>query len=234
MQQALCLQHVPFEGPGFFCQALTTRHYELHCCVVPQEGLPKHQPDFLLVMGGPMSVNDSDPWIGRELQFIRQAIERGIPTLGVCLGSQFIAKAIGGHVKPGPVLELGPVPITLTSEGRGDPVFSAFPDNLDVFQWHGEGITLPSTAIPLASSEKYPIQAFRYGHQTYGLLFHPELEPEGVEALCRECANDVRKAGTTAKVLLASAFPIFPHSHELADRMIAHLTGTARPNRTRK
>ena len=225
MPQALCLQHVPFEGPGTFHPALVAREYEVLSCLVPEEGLPRQLPDFLLIMGGPMSVNDSDPWLEQELDLIRQSIERGIPVLGICLGSQFIAKAIGGQVEPGPGFEIGPVPITLTSEGRRDPVFASFPERLEVFQWHGEGISLPSTAIPLASSELYPIQAFRVGHQIYGLLFHVELDTEGVKALCRECVKDVRKAGTTTEALIGSASRILPQCHNLADRLIAHLTG---------
>ena len=226
MQQALCLQHVPFEGPGVFHPALTSRQYQFRCCLVPEEDLPQQEPDFLLVMGGPMSVNDTEHWIQRELRFIRQAIDRDIPTVGVCLGSQFIAKALGGLVKPGPHLELGPVAITRTKEGRADPVFGTFPDRVEVFQWHGEGISVPPPASPLAFSEDYPVQAFRYGARVYGLLFHLELEPAGVEALCRECPDDVQQAGTTPEALLQAASTIFPQSHELADRLIAHLTRT--------
>ena len=171
-----------------------------------------------------MSVNDLAPWIKQELRFIRQSIDSGIPVLGVCLGSQFIAKAIGGNVEPGPALEIGPVPIKLTNEGRRDPVFASFPHNMKVFQWHGEGISLPSAAMPLASSELYPIQAFRYGDRAYGLLGHVELDRGGVEALCRECANDVKRVGKTTEDLLKAASEILPPSHEFAHRLIAHLT----------
>lgn len=171
-----------------------------------------------------MSVNDADEWIEKELQFIRRSIDAGIPVLGVCLGSQFIAKALGGEVKPGPRLEIGPTPIALTVEEETDPVFGSFPPSLQVFQWHGEGFTLPPGAILLASSEHFPVQAFRHGERTYGLLFHLELETEGVESLCRECANDVQKAGTTTAALLEGASRVLPQSHELADRLIAHLT----------
>ncbi len=221
MKQALCLQHVPFEGPGAFRQALENRHYQVETLLVPQDDLPATPPDFLLVMGGPMSVNDSDPWIAKELRFIRHAIEAGIPVLGVCLGSQFMAKALGGEVRPGPRLEIGPVPVTRTVEE--DAVFGTCPRDFTVFQWHGEGLTLPPGACALVSSEFYPVQAFRYGDRAYGLLFHLELEIDGVKALCRECATDVQRAHTTTEALLASAETILPESHRLADRLIAHL-----------
>ncbi|MDT7043230.1 type 1 glutamine amidotransferase [Candidatus Nitronereus thalassa] len=224
MKTAICLQHVPFEGPGKFQSCLERYGFSIKKILVPSEGIPQNFPDLLLIMGGPMSVNDPDPWIKKELEFIRRAIDSGIPVLGVCLGSQLMATALGGSVKPGARLEIGPTPIVLTVEEDIDPVFGAFPHTLEVFQWHGEGLTLPSGAILLASSEHFPVQAFRYGEHAYGLLFHLELEREGVEALCRECASDVQKVGTTTKALLEAASRVLPQSHELADRLIAHIT----------
>jgi len=224
MKTALLLQHVPFEGPGVFQVYLEKRGLETHKMLVPSQGVPEDLPDFLLVMGGPMSVNDDDSWIEKELAFIRRSVEADIPVLGVCLGSQFITKALGGEVKQGPRLEIGPVPIAFTVEEDTDPVFGTFPPTLEVFQWHGEGLTLPPGAILLASSQHFPVQAFRYGERIYGLLFHLELETSGVEALCRECSDDVQKAGMTTEALLESAARVLPQSHELADRLIAHLT----------
>ena len=91
------------------------------------------------------------------------------------------------------------------------------------FNGTGKGLTLPPGACALASSEFYPVQAFRYGDRAYGLLFHVELEMDGVEALCRECATDVQRAQTTTEALLASAETVLPACHRLADRLIAHL-----------
>lgn len=224
MQQALCLQHVPFEGPGVFQQALRQRQYDVRSCLLPSDGVPQTVPDFLLVMGGPMSVNDSAPWIQDEIKFIKRCIDAKIPVVGVCLGSQFIAKALGAQVAPGPQLEIGTVRIAMTVEDDTDPVFGALPPTLDVFQWHGEGFTLPPNALLLASSEQYPVQAFRFGERVYGLLFHLELELAGVESLCRECVHDVKRADTTAEALLDSASKVLPSSHQIADRLIAHLT----------
>ena len=163
------------------------------------------------------------PGLKKNRQFIRHAIEAGIPVLGVCLGSQFMAKALGGKVRPGPRLEIGPTPITRTVEEDADAVFGTFPRQFTVFEWHGEGLTLPPGACVLASSEFYPVQAFRYGDRAYGLLFHLELEVEGVEALCRECVTDVQRAQITTEALLESAGNVLPECHRLADRLIAHL-----------
>jgi GMP synthase-like glutamine amidotransferase len=224
MKTAFCFQHVPFEGPGIFFSCLEKRGFKIKKFLVPSEGLPANIPDLLLIMGGPMSVNDPDPWIAQELEYIRQAIDAAIPVLGVCLGSQLITKALGGEVRPGSRLEIGPAPIALTVEEDTDPVFGTFPPTLEVFQWHSESLTLPPGAILLASSEHFPVQAFRYGERAYGLLFHLELERVGIEDLCRKCSNDVQKAGTSTEALLNSAAKVLPQSHELADRLIAHLT----------
>ena len=224
MKKAFCFQHVLFEGPGVFFPCLEKRGFKIQNFLVPSEGLPTNIPDLLLIMGGPMSVNDPDPWIAQELEYIRRAIDVAIPVLGVCLGSQFIAKALGGEVKPGPRLEIGPVPIALTVEEDIDPVFGTFPPTLEVFQWHSESITLPPGATLLASSKHFPVQAFRYGKQTYGLLFHLELECGEIETLCYNCSNDVEKAGTSTEALVKSAEKVLPLSHELADRLITHLT----------
>lgn len=171
-----------------------------------------------------MSANDPDQWIEHELQFIRRAIDEDIPVLGVCLGSQFMTKALGGTVQPGPQLEIGPGRIALTVEEDVDAVFGTFPPTLEVFQWHGDGLTLPPGAILLASSQHFPVQAFRYGKRAYALLFHLELESQGVGALCRECSNDVQKAGMTTEALMEAAERVLPQSHKLAYQLIAYLT----------
>ena len=179
MKVATCLQHVPFEGPGVFRQALDEEGYALRTILVPSEGLPKELGDFLLIMGGPMSVNDSELWIGEELQFVKAAMDNKLPILGICFGSQLLAKALGGSVEPGPIFEIGMVPVMLTDEGKTDSVFSQLPSTLQVFQWHGEGITLPPETKSLLASADLSVQAFRAQERCYGLLFHPEMEEEG-------------------------------------------------------
>jgi len=223
MKRAVCLQHVAFEGPGAFAPLLEKRGYRVESHLVPSDGLPKGAGDFLLVMGGPMSVNDPDGWIQTELAFIRKAVQEGIPYVGICLGSQLLAKALGGSVIPGPKLEIGMTQIRLTPEGRQDPAFRAAPDPWDVFEWHGEVFTVPAGAMALAANEVC-VQAFRYGAHAYGLLFHPEMERTGVERLCRECPSDVQRANQDPIALLRQAEPHLPRLHAWADQLIAHLT----------
>src|SRR5574337_906318 len=133
MPKAVCLQHVPFEGPGNFAKALARQGVGLQYSLVPKDGLPYDAGELLIVMGGPMSVNDTDKWIAEETAFIRSALLAGTPMIGVCLGSQFMAKALGATVRSGKALEIGMTPVRLTDAGKQDPVFRSCPETFDVF-----------------------------------------------------------------------------------------------------
>jgi GMP synthase (glutamine-hydrolysing) len=226
--RAVCLQHVPFEGPGAFAASLAKRGVHIEHHLVPQDGLPKDAGDLLIVMGGPMSVNDPDPWIAEETAFIRSALHAGQPVIGVCLGSQFMAKALGATVRSGQALEIGKTRVHLTEQGRQDPVFGAFPEALSVFEWHGEVFDLPHECVPLAGSEIAPLQAFRFGSRAYGLLFHLEIETEGIDALCRECAPDLDRASLAAWNVSIGFLPHMWLSHQMADCLIGHLLPSGR------
>ena len=226
--RVVCLQHVPFEGPGAFAKALAKRGVGLEYSLVPKEGLPKDAGDLLIVMGGPMSVNDADQWIAEETVFIRSALLAGTPMIGVCLGSQFMAKALGSTVRAGKALEIGMTHVRLTEAGKRDPVFGTGPEIFDVFEWHGEVFDLPKSCLPLASSEIAPLQAFRYGDRAYGLLFHLEMEEGGIDSLCQECAPDLMKACLTEHQVKSAALPQLPKLHLTADRLIGHLLQSSR------
>ena len=221
--RAVCLTHVPFEGPGAFATALTARGVSLERFLVPQDGLPKDAGDILIVMGGPMSVNDSDSWITEETAFIRSALQAGKPVIGVCLGSQFMAKSLGATIRHGKALEIGMTPVRLTAEAKQDPVFGTLPESFEVFEWHGEVFDLPKDCVPLASSDIAPLQAFRYATRAYGLLFHLEMEASGIDSLCSECAPDLTKARLTSNHVKAATLPHLPQLHQIADRLIDHL-----------
>lgn len=223
--RAVCLKHVPFEGPGAFATALTNRSVSLERYLVPKHGLPKDTGDLLIVMGGPMSVNDPDSWVAEETAFIRSALLAGKPVVGVCLGSQFMAKALGATIRPGKALEIGMTPVHLTKEGKKDPVFGSCPETFDVFEWHGEVFDLPKDCVPLAGSEIAPLQAFRYGARAYGLLFHLEMEVSGIEALCRHCPDDLSRAKVDPLMLRRQAEPQLPSLHRQAAALIDHLLG---------
>jgi len=139
----------------------------------------------LIVMGGPMSVGDEEdhPWLSDERALIAQAIAADTPTLGVCLGSQLIASVAGAPVAPGPVAEIGWHRIAPSDDAARDPLFGdAAP--FAALEWHRDVFPLPPGAVPLASSARYPIQAFRLRRRIYGLLFHLEIDEPLIARWC--------------------------------------------------
>ena len=224
MKRCVCLQHVPFEGPGFFEQVLVECGYRVEKHLVPQAGLPRDGGDLLLVMGGPMSVNDPEPWIDAETAFTRSHVTQGLPYLGVCLGSQFLAKAMGGRVYAGAAPEIGMTAIHLTAAGQQDRAFAGSDSPMQVFEWHGEGIEVPPGGVNLASSPLFPVQAFRHGERAYGLLFHLEIEPDGADKLCSECAGDVARASASRAELVAALRPHVPRLQLQARQVIRAVT----------
>lgn len=219
--------HVPFEGPGVFQASLERQGYQVLRQLVPEHGLPPELGDFLLLMGGPMSVNDSDPWLSEELVYVQAALSKNIPIVGVCLGSQLLTQAMGNPVTPRDHFEIGMMPIILSEEGQEDPVFKTMPRKFDVFQWHGEGFELPPNTVHLAGSERDPVQAYRYGTSVYALLFHLELDATGVQELCQQCPDDVTRSGLSPEAIMSRALPAFPQLHACADRLITHLTSAS-------
>ncbi len=223
MKTCVCLQHVPFEGPGHLHRILEDLGYRIDKRIVPSGGLPESAGDFLLVMGGPMSVNDPDDWIARETEFIRNSVGAGIPYLGICLGSQFLAKAFGGIITPGKSPEIGMTTLRRADAGAKDRAFRNFPEIFEAFEWHGEGISLPPEAEGLASSALFDVQAFRIGAKAYGFLFHVEVEPDNVAALCRNCEGDLVRARLDATEVEEEAAPHFELMQEYLRGFMASL-----------
>ncbi|HUI57118.1 MAG TPA: gamma-glutamyl-gamma-aminobutyrate hydrolase family protein [Bryobacteraceae bacterium] len=180
MIRVLAFRHVPFEGLGLIAPVLEERGIFCDYADLYRAGQPA--PDIagydgLIFMGGPMSVNDPLPFIDQEICCIRHAAERGQPMLGVCLGSQLIARALGAGVHRSPAKEIGWFDIHFTGAAATDPVFSGLTGPENVFHWHGETWDLPPGAIRLAYSPACPNQAFRAGANIYGLQFHLEVTP---------------------------------------------------------
>ena len=185
----LILQHIACEPPGAFEDVLAAAGASIHRVELDEgEPLPPWQ-DFVAIvaMGGPMSVNDDAelPWLTAEKRAIAEAVRAGAPYWGSCLGVQLLAASLGARVYPGPQPEVGVLPVTLTEEGRSDPVFAGLPDEFPTLQWHGDTFDLPEGATVLASSPAYPNQAFRVGDAAYGVQFHVEV----TEAMAREWAQ---------------------------------------------
>lgn len=187
------LQHTPFEDLGSIGPWLESADYRLtvtkfyKSTSVPSLDLF----DLLIILGGPMSVNDEErfPWLRLEKQFIRQTIESGKAVLGICLGAQLIASALGETVYPNRRKEIGWFPVQgIPFEHEG--IF-CFPLVIDVFHWHGETFDLPEDAVLLATSEGCKNQAFQVGHKVIGLQFHLETTPESVRAIVTNCRAEI-------------------------------------------
>jgi GMP synthase-like glutamine amidotransferase len=148
--------------------------------------------DLLIILGGPMSVNDEVkfPWLVEEKEFIRQAIAGGKPILGICLGAQLIANALGAKVYPNAVKEIGWFPITGRDDNANSDLFQ-FPASTEVFHWHGETFDLPPGAQLIASSQACQNQAFQIGRSIIGLQCHLETTPTAAQALVDNCGNEL-------------------------------------------
>ena len=185
----LVLQHIACEQPGAFEDVLTAAGADIHRVELDEgEPLPSWQDYVAIVaMGGPMSVNDDAelPWLTAEKQAIADAVKAGVPYWGSCLGVQLLAASLGARVYSGTQPEVGVLPVTLTEDGRSDPVFAGLPPEFLTLQWHGDTFDLPDGATLLASSPAYPNQAFRVGQTAYGVQFHVEV----TEQMAREWAQ---------------------------------------------
>jgi GMP synthase-like glutamine amidotransferase len=172
------LQHVAWEGPGLIAAEARRKGRRLVVRRIDRgDLLPQAlEVEGLVVMGGPMGVCEADryPFLLQECRLIEDLVRRQKPVLGVCLGAQLLAHALGATVYAGHASEIGFGSVDLTSEGRRDPVLGPVGPSLPVFHWHGDTFTLPAGAVLLASSPDYPHQAFRYGDLAYGLQFHVE------------------------------------------------------------
>jgi GMP synthase (glutamine-hydrolysing) len=178
----LVLQHIACEPPGVYEDVLRDRGATLERVELGDgDPLPDWRGfDAVVAMGGPMGAGDDEdlPWLADERRLIRDAVHAGRPFWGVCLGAQLLAASLGARVFSGPAPEVGVLPVTLTSEARGDPVFAEAPHTLPTLQWHGDTFDLPTGAQLLATSPAYTNQAFRWGERAYGLQFHLEVSSE--------------------------------------------------------
>lgn len=174
------LQHVAWEGPGLIATEAQARGLRIDIRRLDLgASIPRlDEVAGLVVMGGPMGVYGTDKhhFLARECTLIRDLVLHDRPVLGVCLGAQLLARALGARVFPGHGPEIGCGFVRLTAEGSRDPLLGPAGPDITVFHWHGDTFDLPEGATLLASSADYPHQAFRFGKCAYGLQFH--IEPD--------------------------------------------------------
>ncbi|MGB5136546.1 MAG: gamma-glutamyl-gamma-aminobutyrate hydrolase family protein [Prochlorococcaceae cyanobacterium] len=243
-------QHVPFEGLGSIEPWLLERGHQLSVTrfqhwvsgpLQPGQQMPAGPDplpdldavDLLIAMGGPMSVNDEaiHPWLAAEKRCIAEAIGRGIPVLGICLGAQLIASALGARVLPNPQPEIGwfpvqaiPSPSPASARAASGTADFVFPQSMPVFHWHGETFELPAGAVPLARSAACALQAFRLGSDVLALQCHLEITPAAARALVEHCGEELVAAPfvQSADEILAA-----PPEHYAAAQAMLHRLLTA-------
>ena len=200
--RALVVTHSPSEGPGTLATWLPAAGLELEI-VAPWDGEPLPSDptayDALVVLGGPQQAYDdsSAPWLPATKDLLRAAVAQSVPTLGICLGAQLLAEALGGRVEKGADgVEAGARLVAKRDAAWDDELFGDVPFTPTVVQWHEDAIVdLPPGAVLLASSSRYPHQAFRVGTRAWGLQFHIETPPEMVRQWGAEYTAAVVEAG---------------------------------------
>lgn len=180
MKRLLAIQNARCEHLGNLQTMFENDDFEINRLVATDGDLPKNVDGYntLVILGGPASVYENHEYLRNEEKLIQDAMAKNIPTLGICLGSQLIAKAAGASVCKGSRKEIGWYPVELTTDGIND-VFRGLQKNITVFQWHGDTYDLPKNALTLAKSELYPVQAFRVGNAV-GIQFHLEVSRDMV------------------------------------------------------
>lgn len=189
------LQHVPHEGPGHISSWVVSNGHELATTRLDAgEVLPGWDEfEWLVVLGGPMNIYEDEkyPWLAAERDFVAEAVRRQKVTVGICLGAQLLADALGARVYPGGQREIGWFPVEIMHPDAESSVFEGLPRRLEVFQWHGDTYDLPKGARHLARSEACEQQAFIYKNRALGLQFHLEMTSVIAEEMIRTSSDDL-------------------------------------------
>jgi GMP synthase (glutamine-hydrolysing) len=221
VQSIWVLQHTPSENLGTIEAALRGHqigfdYIETHA----GNSVPGEMADKvgLIVMGGPMGVYKQAkyPFLRDEMRLIESALALGNPVLGVCLGSQLLAAVLGAEVKKGEKKELGWHAVTLSDSAAQDPIFTGVRPEFWPFHWHGDVFSLPKQAVGLASSRQTSCQAFRYGKNAYGILFHLEVTRQQISQMLLDFAEELREASGEALEIAAQTPMHLPVLGEIA------------------
>ena len=189
------LQHVPFEGLGSIEPVLKEKGHQLSAThLYVDQPLPLlHDIDWLIVMGGPMGIYQEDiyPWLRLEKKFIKEAIQSGKTVLGICLGAQLIADALGSRVYKNRHREIGWFNINRLAQASNTILSEAIPEQAEVFHWHGDTFDIPQGVAALASSEACENQGFIMDDRIVALQFHLETTPESASSLVENCGDEL-------------------------------------------
>lgn len=179
------MEHVPYESLGVLEDEFYNQNHVITKTALYRKPEFPHpdEVDFLVIMGGPMGANDEGDyhWLSKEKQFVERTIENSVPVVGICLGAQIIASVLGAEVYPAKYTEIGWYPVKLTDDGKSNALMRGWPDEPQVFHWHGDTFDLPDQAVHLARSEGCENQAFIYDDRVLGLQFHVEMRPKDIQ-----------------------------------------------------
>jgi GMP synthase (glutamine-hydrolysing) len=193
----LIIKHIDIEGPGTLGDFLREKGEPFRIIELGAgEQLPADPKIFkaVIVLGGPMNVDEENKFLflKPENEFIQKVLKAEIPYLGICLGSQLLAKAAGASVVKSPVKEIGWYQIQLTADGKKDPLFRDFDPQDPIYHWHGDMFQIPSNGQLLATAAGCPHQALKVGARAYGLQFHIEVTDRSIKEWCDEyCETDL-------------------------------------------
>jgi GMP synthase (glutamine-hydrolysing) len=222
--RVLVLQHEPQGGPGYLGETLRRCGASLHVVRLDQgAALPDlHAFDMLLVMGGEMNVYQEErhPWLKLEMAALAAAVRQGLPVLGVCLGGQLLARALGAAIQLGGAPEVALVPLRLTPDGRRDLLLAGL-DEMQAVAWHDDAFAIPEGGVRLAASDGCANQAFRYGRHAYGLQFHPEVSP----AMLREWMGPAPDMTPALQALRDAVDAAAPALERQADQLVRNFLG---------
>jgi GMP synthase-like glutamine amidotransferase len=193
------IQHVAFESPGYLLQwAREHQHTVSFTRIFEAPVFPDvNDIDWLIVMGGPMGTYEEDKyaWLKPEKDFIRAVIGAGKKVLGICLGSQLVAEALGAKVYPHKQKEIGWWPVKKNKDAIANPLVQTLPDEFTSFHWHGDTFDLPAGAVHLLQTDACPHQAFLFDNRVMGLQFHMEAMPEQVKAMAEHGKEELVPGG---------------------------------------
>ena len=218
MKRVLVLQHEPFEGPGTLRDALSGCELRIVRTYADEIVPGALDGDGLVVLGGGMGVYEADrhPHLRDEMRLLADTVRAGRPVLGICLGSQLLAAALGGTVAKAPHKEIGWYAVDLLSGVADDPLFAAVPSSFTPFHWHGDAFTLPEGAAPLAASAMTPLQAFRAGPRAWGVQFHLETDAQVLDAMLGSGEMELAAAGVDPSAVRARATAELPQLRRIS------------------
>ncbi len=237
MRKLLVFQHSAREPLGILDPLLRQSGFRVRYVNFARH--PRERPDIsryngLVVLGGQMNVDQVDqyPHLATEIDCIREAVRLEMPTMGICLGAQLLAAALGANVRPNPVHEIGWYRIAPTAQAAADPLGRHFDGSHHVFQWHAYTFDLPHGAVHLASTPTCHHQAFRYGELAYGLQFHLEADEHLIQSWLRvpEYRAEIEAAGAAHPVarILEDTHGHRQHARRLSERVFGDFIGLFR------